>query len=139
VWNLETNTRQITFQNDSSVSCLAFSPDKKHIVSGSDHTLNLWDITIGQAIAKFRIAVGDKNINIGVGAIAFNGDGTLIAFSDWSKKTRLLDTETWSELASIAGHTWIATKLLFSLDNTLLISSSADGTIRLYGISSEIP
>ena len=77
------------------VKALAFSPDGKHLVSGSmDYSIRVWDIEIGMEHTILSGHAGEVN------ALAFSADGTtLISGSidgtillwDWQKIVRPAD------------------------------------------------
>jgi WD40 repeat protein len=70
-----------------SIDALAFSPDGKGLVSGSDdHTLQLWDVATRQRVGQPML--GDAESFLGV---AFAPDGSYAASVDGSS-TRLWDT-----------------------------------------------
>lgn len=65
--------------------------------------------------------------------IAISTDGSLIAASMDDFSIRIWDT-SGKELMRLLGHDHPITSLLFTQDNNLLISSSMDGTIQIWGI-----
>ncbi|HEU0296793.1 MAG TPA: hypothetical protein VFR47_28910, partial [Anaerolineales bacterium] len=70
-----------------------------------------------------------------IGPIAFSPDRDLVAVQEAIGKIRIFSLHTGKTVAVLAGHLRYITSLNFTLDGTLLISSSADGTIRFWGIN----
>jgi WD40 repeat protein len=71
------------------ISCLAYSPNGKYMVSGSqDNTLKLWDITNGKEIRTFSIHTGL------VRSVMFNPEGTSILTSSADNKALIYNIET---------------------------------------------
>src|SRR6266568_4771931 len=70
-WNCDWSSDVLLFR---SVWALAWSPDGKHIASGSeDRTVQVWKVTTGHRILTYR---GHADI---VGAVAWSPDGKRIA------------------------------------------------------------
>ncbi len=68
-----------------AVTSIAFSPDGKHIVSGStDKTLRIWDAATGQPIGDPLTGHTDT-----VGGVAFTPDGRRIISASGDKTLRL--------------------------------------------------
>jgi len=70
-----------------------------------------------------------------IGPIAFSPNRDLVAVQEAIRKIRIFSLLTGKTVAVLAGHLRDITSLNFTSDGTLLISSSADGTIRFWGIN----
>ncbi|HTV30604.1 MAG TPA: AAA family ATPase [Xanthobacteraceae bacterium] len=144
------------------VTCVAFSPDGRHIVSGSaDKTLRLWEVGTGREIARFEHgqasyswdhirsneirqehlelweAVAGRRItnyeHDGVNAVAFSPDGSQIVSGSEDKTLLLLNVAT-GQSRRFQGHTSGVTGVAFSPDGRQIISASSglDRTVRLW-------
>jgi WD40 repeat protein len=65
-------------------------------------------------------------------ALAVSPDGATLACAGMDGAVKLLDLSTRRERASLKGHTGRVLSLAFSEDGKLLVSGSADQTVRLW-------
>jgi len=114
-----------------------FSSDSTTLATGSGcDQIDLWGAATGQA----KGSVGPCTTGqLDVTGIAFSTDNRIVAFATkdlYSDDTSLTlwDIQADRQIADLKGHTDAIYGLTFSADNTLLGSSSVDGTIRVWGI-----
>jgi WD40 repeat protein len=64
VWDAATGQEHTVLRGHSSlVHCLAFSHDGRRVVTGSeDHTLKVWDVSIGQSLLTLRNREGAVSV-----------------------------------------------------------------------------
>ena len=109
------------------VTDIAFSPDGKKILSGSeDNTVRLWDTETGQLLYTL------EGHTSSVTAIAFSSDGKKILSGSHDYTLRLWDTETGLLIHQLEGHTSSVTDIAFSRDGKQILSGSDDNTLRLW-------
>ncbi|KAH7335574.1 quinon protein alcohol dehydrogenase-like superfamily [Rhizoctonia solani] len=119
--------------HDNSVTCIAFSPSGRHIVSGSsDNTIRIWgaqnrETTVGP------IKGHTDNIN----SVMFSPDGALIASASRDNTIRIWDAQNGHLVFNpLRGHTSSVESAVFSSDGTRIASGSDDTTVRVWDLQS---
>lgn len=113
--------------HEAAVTSLAFSADKKKLLSGSaDKTARVWNL----ADPKFPETAKFVGHAAAVSAVAFSADGAQ-AFSGAADKTLLQwNAADGMEIRPLAGHTGAVTSL--AVAGATLVSGSADMTVRMW-------
>lgn len=98
------------------ISAVAFSPDGKYIMTGSDdHTARLWEVETGR---ELRIFSGHS---VGVSSVAFSPDGRFVITG--SDHVRLWDITSGGLLRSFGGLTGV---VAFSPDGRFVMSAAGN-------------
>jgi WD40 repeat protein len=112
--------------HDGTVTCIAFAPDGKTLVSGSiDKTVRLWDPRTGKHL---RILTTHKDA---VRSVAVSADGKLVASSCRDGATRVTSAADGKAVAAFVGPAKGATALAFSADGKVLFMGC--GTAEVLG------
>jgi WD40 repeat protein len=125
-WDLGSGTSRVTMEGHASiVAAVALSDDHPRAMSGSyDHTARVWDLENGRCV---RILRGHRRQ---VTAVCLSSDGSVCASGDHAG-TILFWTAADSPVV-LTGHTGRVTGLRFVSGTQWLLSSSCDGTLRLW-------
>ncbi|KIJ55996.1 hypothetical protein M422DRAFT_78458, partial [Sphaerobolus stellatus SS14] len=111
------------------VQSVAFSPDGKCIVSGSDNkTIQIWDAETGENVGEPL-----EGHTGGVVSVAFSPDGKHIVSGSYDKTIRIWNAETGKSVGGpLEGHTGGVGSVAFSPDGKHIVSGSSDNTIRIW-------
>jgi WD40 repeat protein len=109
----------------SPFSVTAFSPDGQQLAS------------VGSQIALWNLQSHTQTFSVeGTGqSLAFSPDGSLLAVGLTSGTIRLINVRTGAVLVDLAGHRGAALRLAFTSDAHYLVSTSQDGTVRVWGLA----
>ncbi|KAJ3720294.1 WD40-repeat-containing domain protein [Lentinula guzmanii] len=122
--------QQVIYRGHTSgVNAVAFSPDGKRIVSGSDDdSIRIWNADTGEVIGN--PLQGHSNA---VTSVAFSPDGKKIVSGSDDSSIRIWDTDM-GEASSVPlqGHLDWVNSVAFSPDGKTIISGSRDKTIRIW-------
>jgi RNA polymerase sigma factor (sigma-70 family) len=126
----------VRFRHAEGVTCFAFSPDGKTLVSGGhDYTLRLWDTATGKELRRFlghRGAVRNLALSPNGSVLASSGDAWRGQEPD---RIFLWDVSTGKERTRLPGPEKQATCLTWAPDGKTLAAGGEDGSIRLYALA----
>jgi len=134
VRDADTGKITATLDNKDDVTCLAFSPDGKLVVSGSgkllvgegDKLVRIWDLAQGKCL--HMLEGHGKTVR----AVAFSSDGKQVASADDSGLVLIHDAATGKEAGRLTGHHGAVSGVAFRQDGLRLASAGADKTVRLW-------
>ncbi|MGK7920496.1 MAG: S-layer homology domain-containing protein [Trichodesmium sp.] len=114
---------------------IAFGADGLRMVtSGGPRYIRLWNVDRGQLLTNLPIP--NINNNPGIQAIALSQDGQTIAHAMRGENQILVwDVETWKVRYTLDKHSQAIKAIAISPDNKIIASSSEDGKINLWDIS----
>ncbi|KAJ7510809.1 WD40 repeat-like protein, partial [Mycena galericulata] len=123
------NLQKLIRGHTDSVGSVAFSPDGRWIVSGSnDKTVCIWDSETGAALGQ--PFTGHTN---SVLSVAFSSDGKQIVSGSRDRTVRIWDSQTGATLGQpLMGHTDSILSVAFSPDGKQIASGAEDRTMRIW-------
>jgi WD40 repeat protein len=128
LWETYTGTKVRSFLGHRQVvSAVSFSPDGKHVLTGShDKTAVLWETATGTKVRSFP---GPMSF---VYAVAISPDGKHVLTGSDDNTAVLWETATGTRLRSFQGHTNYVIAVAFRPDGKHVLTGSGDGTTRLW-------
>jgi len=115
------------------VRSVAFSPDTKMIVSGSDdRTVRVWEISTGKCL---QILQGHTN---SVFSVVFNADGNTVASGSTDQTVRLWDVRMGRCFKTLKGYSNSVFSVAFNHQGNFIASGSTDQNVRLWDVSTGI-
>ena len=113
------------------VNALAFSPDGRMLLTGSnDTTWKLWDTSTGTLL---RMGYGHGSLIEGV---AFDPTGARFATASEDGVAKVWDVVTGREVATFVGHASGLLGVSFTADGNRLVTVSRDRTVKVWNASS---
>ena len=114
------------------VSALSFSPDGRHLLTGTgvpsrDGEIALWDTQNWD-----RVRVNDQAHHDTITAFAFSPDGTQFASGGTDQMVRVFDIASLEEVKVFEGHTSHVLDVAWNPDNLTLASSGADLEAKIW-------
>ncbi|MDX6385192.1 MAG: hypothetical protein QOK48_2765 [Blastocatellia bacterium] len=124
LWDLETGAARILGRCNRQITSVAFSPDGQSVASGSwDETVRLWNVRTGEA----RIL--GKNCSC-ICCLTISATGERVAVCSLDSRIRVFDLASGKSRA--VGLCDNVNAVAFSTDGRILVTGSADGTVRLW-------
>ncbi len=119
-----------TFESQAALWSVAFSPDSKFIVTGSEDQ-NAYKINLASNAVEIQLS-GHSDAVLGV---AYSPNGKYIATGSRDGTARIWDWKTGQPIAVLRGHNSSVWSVAFTPDSRLLLTGSADTTANLWDIS----
>lgn len=129
VWNLETGEVLRTLKGHArSIRTLQFD-DTKLVTGSMDNTLRIWNYHTGQCI---RTLEGHTD-----GVVHLNFNCRILASGSADSTIKIWNFHT-GECFTLSGHTKAVNHVSIQKDSTTLVSSSEDGSIRIWDLEKRV-
>ncbi|KIM89364.1 hypothetical protein PILCRDRAFT_60971, partial [Piloderma croceum F 1598] len=117
---------------DNGFYSVTFSPDGRHIASGSsDNTIMVWDAQTGNIISG-----PFKGHTSGIYSVAFSPDSVHVILGSADNTIIIWDAQTGNVISGpFLGHTESIKSVTFSPDSRHIVSGSSDDTIRVWELA----
>ena len=134
------NAKIIKFGSQTRAECASFSPDGRHLASGSsDGFVEIWDFETGKLNKSLRYQAEDYIMlhSEPVLSLAWSRDSELLASGSAKGVVKVWRVQTGSCVRTLTtAHLAGVTSLEFAKDATRLLTASFDKTVRLHGLRS---
>ncbi|XP_076183673.1 WD repeat-containing protein 3 isoform X2 [Ptiloglossa arizonensis] len=133
IWDLRLGEKaQILSGDKINVSCLASSPNQRHLAVGyADGTVKTFDLRSGENISVF---VGHRSE---ITTLAYDKQGHKLASGSKDTDIIIWDVVAETGICRLSGHKGVITKLAFMKDHNIIISASKDTFVKFWDIDTE--
>ena len=124
-WNTSSGECELTIKSPDWIYAVALSPDNKHILSGGDRGVHVWDSSTGQ------IVFGP--LHSPVCSVAYSPNGQYFVSGSWDGSVIIWDSTTGTNhLAPFKAHSSIIHSIAFHPTGKTFATMSADETIVVW-------
>ncbi len=134
IWNLRFQKPAACVCSNREIWAIAIHPAGQIMVSGEDKKVQVRRMPhIGAVVRTLRVDLSTDDSHGGkVYALAFSGNGKLLASASADQKIRLWNSDNWSLVYTFDGHNQSVTSLGFLPNSEILVSAGADRSIRFW-------
>ncbi|KAF5372171.1 hypothetical protein D9758_004994 [Tetrapyrgos nigripes] len=127
--NFHLSSHLLTINTACRANNVAYSPDGKHVVSGSDDiTVRMWDIYTARQVGEALQGHIQR-----VYSVAYSPDEKYVVSGSANITVRVWNTDTGQQVGEpLQGHTDWANSVAYSPDGKHVVSGSCDKTVRIW-------
>ncbi|EKM75143.1 hypothetical protein AGABI1DRAFT_80246 [Agaricus bisporus var. burnettii JB137-S8] len=135
IWDIgKKRIRNVFDGHQQEINYLHFSPDGRHLVSGSDGSIGIWDMVDGTSKFLTIEDPGPLHRNAGITSVAISPNGEFAAAGSLDTVVRIWDINSGVLLMNLRGHGDSVYSVAFTLDGKGLISGSLDKTLKYWDV-----
>ena len=137
VWDTDSwESLYLAFGHDDVVTDIDFSSQGTQLASsGRDGRIIIWNALTGASLNSIEPSFDDQGDAIGINAIDFSPDDTLIASAS-NNAVRLWELESGRLVDTLAGHAATVNDVVFNANGDVIVTASADGTAKTWRVDS---
>ncbi len=127
-WDLRTFENKVLLESESKINTIGISPDSKYVIIG----LQDGNVQIIDSESMLLIKLIENTENSAITAASWNRNGTWIVIGDSKGNVIVRDAITYKVLDNLEGHKSKIYDVEFSPSDSLMATSSLDGTVRMW-------
>jgi WD40 repeat protein len=108
-----------------AILSMTFSPDGSLLATGGYRSIRIWKKEQPEKKSKIELPADAK-------AVSLSRDGSKLAYAGAGNVIKVVDVKEGKPLAEMKGHADAVTSIRYSADGALLLSGSADKTLRVW-------
>jgi serine/threonine protein kinase len=131
LWNVADQSQVAVLKgNTGNILSVAFSADGNHLATADNKgVICLWDVGTGTLSPTKVLSASD---GAAINDVLYTPDGNYVISASADKNIGVWDASSGNLVNTLIGHSDAVLSLSLSRDGKLLVSSSKDGTIRLW-------
>ncbi|KAJ2622001.1 general transcription repressor [Coemansia sp. RSA 1358] len=125
-----------TLDHTGVISCIAFSSDGKYLATGSNHTIQIWNVATGNKELTFNDQPADDGSEMYIRAVCFSSDGKYLISGAEDERIHIWDIQARIVRHTLSGYGQGIFSLALSPSGSMVLSGSGDHKVRLWDIES---
>jgi len=130
-WDLRTLESELLLESESKINSIDISPDSKKVIVG----LQDGNVQIIDSESKSLIKLIENTEKSAITAVTWNRKGSWIVIGDSKGNIIVRDAKTYAKLDNLEGHKSPITDINFNPSDSIMATSSRDGTARMWDCS----